>query len=91
MPIEARTPREASQRYKESLNSLLSHTITRVPLILVVGARSGNITISFRRDGQPGPITLPSRYGPMNLSLYQTLDTIEGQHDRVRLRVIDYQ
>jgi hypothetical protein len=27
----------------------------------------------------------------MNLSLYQTLDTIEGQHDRVRLRVIDYQ
>jgi hypothetical protein len=91
MPFEGRTPREASQRYRNSLNSLLTHTITRTPLILVVGERSGNITISFRREGQTSAAALSTRYGPVNLSLHQTLDAVEGQRERVRLRVIDYQ
>lgn len=91
MPFEARTAREATHRYRESLNSLLAHTTTRTPLITVVGKRSGNITVSFRRDGQISATTLPSRFGPVNLSLYQTLDAVEGQRERVRLRVIDYQ
>ena len=51
MTNEGRTLREASQAYRESLNRLLSHTIARMPLIAVFNHRTGQATVSFRRDG----------------------------------------
>jgi hypothetical protein len=62
-----------------------------MPLIAVFNQRSGQATIGFRKDGAITVTTLPSRYGPIELRILQTLDAIEGQRDRFRLRVIDYQ
>jgi len=91
MQIEGRTLREASHAYRENLNRLLVHTMTRTPLIAVNERNADVVRISFRRGGFSSTTTLASRYGPINLYLRQTLDAIEGQRERIRLRVIDYQ
>lgn len=91
MTSEGRTAREALQAYRGSLNRLLSHTITRMPIIATFNQRSGQATISFRQSGTITETTLPSRYGPIELRVLQTLDVVEGRDERFRLRVIDYQ
>ena len=91
MPIEGRTHREASHTYRETLNRLLAHTITRTPLIVIHDRHTDVARISFRRGGYSSATTLTSRYGPIGLYIRQTLDANEGQQERVRLRVIDYQ
>lgn len=90
MPFEGRTPREASQACKESLNRLLSHTITHRPLIVMIDRRSEVIKINFRQDGLVTTTRLQTRYGPMELFVGQTYDTVDGQHERERLRLIEY-
>lgn len=91
MPVEGRNLREASHAYREDLNRLLTHTITRTPLIVVNDRNADVARISFRRGGFSSATMLTSRYGPVGLYLRQTLDAAEGQRDRIRLRVIDYQ
>jgi hypothetical protein len=91
MPFEGRTLREASQLFREHLNRLLSHTITHVPIIVSIDPRTNRIVISFRQGGVPGPVTLRSRFGPLDLYLGQICDGIDGEHERVRLRTVKYQ
>jgi hypothetical protein len=91
MTIEDRTIRRAIQAHRESLNSLLTHTITQTPLIAIVNQAIGQATVGFRRGGSSDSATLASRYGLIDLAIFQRLDAVEGQHDRVRLRLIDYQ
>ena len=91
MLFESRTLREASHAYKDSLNSLLARTITRMPLIVVADPMSPNSAeISFRRGGVTSAATLSSRFGQIELSLQQRLGTIEGQQNRIRLQVTAY-
>lgn len=91
MPFEGRTLREASQLFREHLNRLLSHTITRVPIIVSNDPRTIRVVMSFRQGGVPGPVTLRSRFGPMELYLGQIYDGIDGENERVRLRTVKYQ
>lgn len=91
MPFEGRTLREVTQAHRESLNRLLAHTITRVPLIAVLDQQNDQSGISFRRGGRVSTAPIMSKYGPIELSLQQKFDTIEGEIDRVQLRVLEYQ
>lgn len=90
MSFEGRTLREASQDYKEHLNRLLTHTITRTPLIVVTDRRADVIEISFRRGGLPSTTLLQTRFGPMELYVGRFCDPVEGERERVRLRTSAY-
>lgn len=90
MSFEGRTLREASHADKESLNSLLAHTVTRTPLIVVNDPTPDQVQISFRRGGITGAAILSSRFGPIELSLQQRLGAVDGQRDRIRLHVMAY-
>lgn len=91
MAFEGRTLREASQLFKEHLNQLLSHTITRTPLIAMTERHSDLASIGFRQGGMPGSALLHTRFGMMNLYLGQVCDAEEADHSRVRLRIVKYQ
>lgn len=91
MPFEGRTLREANQSFKNHLNQLLSHTITRTPLIAMTEPRSGLATVSFRQGGVPGSARLHTRFGMVDLYLGQVCDAIEAKHNQVQLRTIKYQ
>jgi hypothetical protein len=90
MPIEGRHLREVSQILREHLNVLLSHTITRVPLIAYFDRGSTFTQLSFRHGGVPSTITLHTKFGSVDLFLAQMCDAIEGQHHRVQLRTTKY-
>jgi hypothetical protein len=91
MTSEGRPVREAIQIFRASLNSLLANTITRMPIIAFVSKPSEHITLSFRQGGASVPATLASQFGLIDLVLHQTLEAVEGQRERFRLRITEYQ
>jgi hypothetical protein len=90
MPIEGRHLREVSQILQGHLNVLLSHTITRVPLIAFSARSSNTVQLSFRHRGIPSTAPLRTRFGPVDLFLSQTCDAVEGERERARLRTVQY-
>ena len=91
MAFKGRTLQEACQALREHLNRLLSHTITRVPIIVLIEPGTDLVYVSFRQGGVSDSVTLQSRFGPVDLYLGLICDGVDGEHQRFRLRTLKYQ
>jgi hypothetical protein len=98
MAIYGDTLRDAASTFVHQLNSLLNKTLTYTPLQLSIvhrtenGLRSEIALVSFPRSRTgDSAIELKTRYGPMDLSLKQTLVAVPDENRRqVRLRTVSY-
>lgn len=98
MTIYGDNLRDAASTFVHQLNSLLNKTLTYTPLRLSIlhrtenGVRSEFALVSFPRSrAGDSAIELKTRYGPMDLSLKQTLDAVRDENRRqIRLRTVSY-
>jgi hypothetical protein len=98
MTIYGDNLRDAASTFVHQLNSLLNKTLTYTPLRLSIlhrtenGVRREFALVSFPRSrAGDSAIELKTRYGPMDLSLKQTLDAVSDENRRqVRLRTVSY-
>lgn len=86
MPIEGRTLHEAVGKFRDHLNRVLAHTVTRTPLVAV---SLRGVHLAFRQAGKPIEARLSTRFGPMGLYLGQICESTasKGRH---RLRTVGY-
>lgn len=89
-PFEGRNLSQTVTTLKDYLNQLLSHTITRTPIIATIDRRQHRAWMSFRHGGEPSTTTVRTHFGPMDLFLSQGCDIIGGEHEPVRLRTLSY-
>jgi len=98
MTIYGDNLRDAASTFVHQMNALLNKTLTYTPLRLSILHRTENglrrefALVSFPRSGVgDSAIELKTRYGPMDLSLKQTLEAVRDENRRqVRLRTVSY-
>lgn len=98
MPIYGGSLEEVARTFQRHLNALFNKTITRTPIRpwFAQGDVDGEIkqvtVFGFQRPGGgAGSAELRTRYGPMQLYIGQTCDTVqEPGQSQLRLRTIAY-
>lgn len=90
MPITGATLAEAARNFRDHLNSVLSRTVTRTPVVLVEVPGVPRFQITFRQAGQPIQAQLNTRFGWMGVYLGQVCGSIMRDDRLHELRTLSY-
>jgi hypothetical protein len=90
MPIWGWTLQEATEAFRQHINSVLARTVTQTQLILLRTTTTERFQLTFRQAGAVHQARLNTKYGAIYLYLGQTCESDIDPDRRHRLRTVSY-